>query len=887
MTSVVPPAIRPPRLALWALEHRLRGDDGDALLGDILESFGDPGIADRSPLARALWFWKETIIALWVFRPHAHPRRTGDGVMRSFAADLRHAVRLLWRAPAFAALCILTLALGIGAATAIFSVVNPVLLQPLPYPKPDRIAMIWERDANGGRSNVGWQTFRDVADRAPALERAAAVGSWDPTLIGDKGAESERLVGLRVTWQYFDVFGMRPALGRGFVVEDDAAGAPRVVILSHALWRRRYAGDPNIIGTAVSIDGTPHEVRGVMPASFDNVLEPKADLWRPLRYNATQEWACRTCRHLRMVVRARDGVAMETLAKTVDDLMAAIATEHPGDYPAGGGVVVGLQEEVTGGVRPVLLAITGATILILLIVIANVTNLQLARGLRREEEFAIRSALGAGRARLTMQLLAEGIVLAMLAGAAGILTAKVALSALLARLPGSLPRLGAVRLDATTLALAAGFTLLLGIIVGLVPAWRGSAGSAFNALRSGARTTATSRRRARAAFVVTEVALAVMLLVGAGLLARTMVKLLGVDAGFDATNLLTLQVQATGAAYPDDASLLAHHDRMRRTVAAIPGVSAVGLASQLPLIGMIDRYGISAEDKPLPNPELAPYADRYLVTPDFLAAMRVPMLRGRTFTAADDDSAAVPSAIVSAALATEIWGDESPIGKRIRVGGPERPWRAIIGVAGNVRHGKLDDAVTRQVYIPERQWPGTNSQMVLVVRTTSDVSALAPTIREAVHSVDPTQPIVALATMDAVVAQSTAQRRFALLLFITFGVVALLLASAGIYGVLAGRVAERTREIGLRSALGATPASIMRMVMGEGALLTGAGIVLGVGGALLLSRFLAALLYGVAPADPATLGGVSIVLAVVAAVACLVPAARALRIDPMAALRAE
>jgi predicted permease len=378
-----------------------------------------------------------------------------------------------------------------------------------------------------------------------------------------------------------------------------------------------------------------------------------------------------------------------------------------------------------------------------------------------------------------------------------------------------------------------------------------------------------------------------MLLVGAGLLARTMMKLLDVNAGFDARNLLTLQVQATGTGYPDVASLLAHHDRIRQTVAAIPGVTAVGLASQLPLSGMMDQYGIRAEDKPLANPELAPSADRYLVTPDFLGAMGIPIIRGRSFVPTDDDSSAAAVVVVSEALATAIWGNENPIGKRVQLGGPNRPWREVVGVAGNVRHARLDDAVTLQVYVPERQWWDVNNQMVLIARTRGDAAALAPTVRAAVRSVDPSQPIVNLATMADVVERSTAQRRFALLLFIAFGVVALLLASAGIYGVLAGRVAERTREIGLRSALGATPRSIVRMVMGEGVLLTGAGIVFGLGGALLLSRFLRALLYGVEPADPVTLGAVAVVLAIVALAACLVPAVRALRIDPMAALRAE
>ena len=877
----------PPALALRILEHRLRGQDGEVLLGDLLEAFADPAAQQRTRFARNLRFWRETLVALWVYRPRPVTQPSGDSLMRAFAGDVRHAFRLLRRAPGFTLLCVLTLGLGIGATTAVFSVVNPVLLRDLPYPSADRIVTVWERDPGGERSNVGWMTARDVTARARRFEATGVIGGWEPTLTGDGSVASERLTGQRVSSGFFDVLGVRPAFGRGITAENDIQGNHRVVVLAHEFWRRRFGGDSTIVGRTIPLDDIPHTVVGVMPATFDNVLEPDAQIWRALGYEETQPWACRTCRHLRLVARMRDGVAVGAAEREADAILRALAAEHVGSYTGAGASVVGLQEQVTRAVRPVLAAVTGATVLVLLIALANVANLQLARAVRREEEFAIRTALGAGRGRLTRQLLAEGLVIAVLSGIAGLMLAWAALRMLLARLPGSLPRVQDVGIDGTVLLLALGVTLLLGIIIGVVPAWRQSAAGPFQALRASGRTAASSRRAARAVFVVTEVALALMLLVGAGLLGRTMVELMRVDAGFDPRNLLTLRVQSTGSAYPTSAATFAHHDRLRRTVGALPGVRHVALASQLPLGGMFDKYGIRAQDKPLANEALAPSADRYLVSPGFLEAMRVPLVRGRALTAADDDSTAAPVLIVNEALAAEIWPGENAIGKRVQVGGVDAPWREVIGVVGNVRHHGLDDRETRQVYIPERQWFDASTQMVMVVRTTADPAALASTVREAVRSLDPAQPIVNVATMEQLVARSTAQRRFALMLFATFGAVALVLASAGIYGVLSGRVAERTREIGLRSALGAAPTDIVRMIVREGALLTAVGMVVGVAGAITLARFLGALLYGVRPVDPTTLAGVLAALTVVALAACLIPALRALRIDPMAALRAE
>jgi putative ABC transport system permease protein len=539
-----------------------------------------------------------------------------------------------------------------------------------------------------------------------------------------------------------------------------------------------------------------------------------------------------------------------------------------------------------GSSRPVLWAVFGASVLVLLIAAANVANLQLARAMRRDEEFAIRSALGAARGRLTAQLLAEGIVLALIGGAVGLVVARATLGALIGRLPPTMPRLSTIGLDGTALAVGAAITLMLGVVMGLAPLARDGRGALSNTLRGGRRLT-SGRHVARAGLVVAEVALALMLLVGAGLLAQSLVRLLSVDPGFDARHLLTLQTQSTGPKYPDSTSVYANHARILEAVRQLPGVENAGTASQLPLGGNLDSYGIQAEDRPLANPELAPYADRYVVSPSFMSTMKIAIRRGRSFTEADNSDAAPLVAIVSAGLASRIWGAEDPIGKRIRIGGPNPPWRTVVGVAANIHHRALEATESSQFYVPERQWQFADNSVALVVRTHGDPENLARAVRTVVQAVDPAQPITALSSMEQVIATSTAQRRLALLLFVSFASLSLVLAVAGIYGVLAGAVTERTREIGVRTALGATPGAILVMVLLQGARLAAAGLFLGLIGALSLGRFLHSLLYGVGATDPATLGGVALLLAAVALAACLLPAMRALGIDPIAALRAE
>lgn len=804
--------------------------------------------------------------------------------MLTFLSDLRHGLRLLRRSPAFTVLAVFTIALGVGATTAIFSVADPVLFRPLPFPRAERLVLVGERDADGSLSNLGYPTYVDLAHEAKTLERAAVAGSWQVTLDG-QGAP-ERVNGQRVSPSFFSMLGVRPALGRDFTAAEDTPGTNQVVIISHGLWSRRYGSDSSIVGKPISINGQAYLLAGVLPVSFESVILPGAEIWRVLGYDTSLPYACRTCRHLQMFARLRPGVTTESATAELSGISARLVREYPKEYPAAGTIVRPLGDATMGSSRPVLWAVLGASVLVLLIATANVANLQLARALRREEEFAIRSALGAGRGRLTAQLIAEGVVLAMIGGAVGLLVARATLAGLVDRLPPTMPRLSAIGLDRTALAVGAAITLLLGVVLGLAPALREDR-DVTAALRAGGRRLMGGRHVARAGLVVTEMALALMLLVGAGLLARSLLRLLAVDPGFDPTHLLTLQTQASGPKYPDSSSVYANHQRILEAVRALPGIDRVGTASQLPLGGNVDSYGINAQDKPLANPALAPYADRYTVSPDFMNTMGIAIRRGRGFTTADNSDAAPLVAIVSSGLASRIWPGEDAIGKRIRMGAPNGPWRSVVGIAANIHHRGLDASEATQVYIPERQWIFPDNSVALVVRTHMDPEHLARAVRAVVQAVDPTQPITAVASMEQVIATSTAQRRLALLLFVSFAGVALVLAVAGIYGVLAGAVTERTREIGVRAALGATPRAILVMVLLQGARLAAAGLFLGLIGALSLGRFLHSLLFGVGATDPVTLGGVALLLAMVALAACLLPALRALSVDPIAALRAE
>jgi len=862
-----PPTPLPFRL----LERFLPSSTADAVVGDLIERH-----------LTGVRLWRETLVAIWHLRDPA-PKEVE--LMSSFLSDLRLAARLLARAPTFTAAAVLTLGIAIGATAAIFSVANPVLIRPLPYRNADRVMVVWERERDGSRSTVGFTTIRDYAARATTFESSAALGDWQPTVT--EGNEAERLQGLRVSSTYFHTLGAQPALGRDFRADEDVPGAQRVVIISYALWQRRFGGDPSIIGKPISIGGTPMPVVGVMPDGFDDVTAPGAQIWRVLGYAVTDPYACRTCRHLRMIARLAPGVTVERAQSELTKVHKAIVAEHPEDYGSPDVLVAPLQREVTLQYRPALLALGAAVALMLVIAIANMANLQLARLVRRNEEFAIRTALGASAPRLARQLLTEAMLIGVLGGLAGLAVAWAAIPALVRQLPPQLPRLGAIHLDLAALGVIGGIVVVLTIVVGLAPRRGRRVSNIADGLRAGRRLTGTPHSAIRAGLVVTELAFALMLLVGAGLLARSVIRLLDVDKGFDASNLLTLEFNAVGPRYATNEAVFAYHDKVRDAVRSLPGVLSVGVVNQLPLGGNIDMYGVEAQDKPESDPTKVPSGDRFVVSADYLSTMRIPVVAGRTFTPAEERDTVNRVALVSQALATRLWPGESAIGKRIRLGGPERPFRTIIGVTGNVHHAGLDATQLKQFYVPERQWFFSDDQEMLVVRTRGNPAALAGAVRRAILEIDPAQPVVKIAAMEDVVAASTAQRRLALTLFTSFAVAALLLAVAGIYGVLAGNVAERTREIGLRSALGATPGNILQLVVGQGARLAVIGLAVGLFGVFALTRSLRALLFGIGPNDPATIAIATGVLLAAALAACFVPAARALRVDPSQAFRSD
>jgi len=798
--------------------------------------------------------------------------------------DFRYAVRTLRQRPGFTAVGALTLALGIGASTAIFSVVNPILFEPLPYPHAGRIMMIWDT-YEGVRCDVTFHTYRELAARSRSFEAMAVMEAWRPAMTS--ATKPERFDGQSVSASYFRALGVSPALGRDFQEADDRFKGSHVTILSDALWRRRFGGDNAIVGRQITLDGDLYIVIGVMPRGFDNVLAPSAELWAPLQYNAgnvtnyeSGEWG----HHLHMVGRLRPGLGVDQARRELN----AIARAKVGEFPRPpfaslehGLIVNSMQGEITRFVKPVLLSVLGAVMLVLLIASVNVTNLLLARGAQRRGEFAMRAALGAGRPRLIRQLLTESLLLAALGGALGMVVAAFGVEALVALSPAGLPRLGAIAVDSAAFAFAFGITTIAGLLIGLVPALHVSRGYLVAGIQQGSRRTAGGRQFMRRTLVVAEVALTIVLLVSAGLLFRSLARLFAVAPGFDAAHLLTMQVQYNGHRYDDDSARRRFLAQALEAVRRVPGVAAPAFTSLLPLSG--DQYGVYG----------AQFEDgngydvfRYAMTPGYCETMGIALRRGRLLDERDT-AGAPPAVMISESLAKRQFPGQDPIGRRVHVGPTNRPWYTIVGVVGDVKQGSLADRQTDAAYIAATQSWFADDAMSLVVRVRDDVTAIAPAVKNAIWSVDQDQPIVRVTAMDGLLAASESRRRFAMVVFEAFALVALVLAATGIYGVLSGSVTERMREIGVRAALGASRRDILALVVRQGMRLTGLGVAIGLGGAAAASRALITLLFGVSPLDPVTYLGVIALAAGVAAIACWVPAWRAARVDPSITLRAE
>ena len=808
--------------------------------------------------------------------------------MTTLLQDLRYALRGLRKSPGFTATAVATLALAIGANSAIFSVVRGVLLRPLPFVHPERLVTLQERDEDGRGSNTGYATFLDWRQRSRSLDDAAVVGDWMPKLSASRGVAAERLQGARVSQSFFRLLGVRPRLGRDFLPSEDAKGANRVVILSDGLWRRRFGADPAIAGKTVRLGDNAYLVAGVLSRDFeaDFYSDPTkpAEIFSPLGYDTSLSQACRTCRHLRTIARLKVGVTREQAQSELTAISAALLREYPTEYATVGVLVTPFADQLTARSRPLLWTLFAAVGLVLLIGCANVASLLLSRAGRRRQEIAVRTALGASRGRIAALFLTEAMVLALIGGALGFLAATWTLQGLLGLAPAGLPRLGGIRLEGTVLLFTLGVSALTGLLFGLLPALRMSRAAVEPALRESARTTAgRGSRRFGGSLVVFDVAIALVLLTGALLLVKSTARLLHVDPGFRSAGVLTMEVDVTGARYGDDPAVTRYWDEVLRRVEAIPGVRSAGLVSQLPLGGNFDGFGIHAQDKPSANPDSDPSADRYSVSADYLKTMGIPVLRGRGFDRTDREGSA-PAVLVNGALARRVWPGEDPLGKRIQVGGNDGPWREVVGVVGSVRHTALDAPESLQVYLPRAQM--VDNFMVLVVRA-SDPAALAGPVRAAVASVDPDQPVTRVATMERVLVGSASARRFSAGLLAAFAALASLLASVGIFGVISGFVGARTREIGIRLALGAGRGRIVGLISSRTLRLTLAGVAAGLVSSLLLSRPLASQLYGVAPHDPWVLAAASGLILAVALAASLAPLRRALRIDPMTTLRSE
>jgi putative ABC transport system permease protein len=804
-----------------------------------------------------------------------------ENALDTFLADLRCAARQLRSAPGFAAVSIATLALGISGATAIFSAVNPILFEPLPYPRANRIVMLWDK-SHGSRLEVTFHTYRELITRSHSFEAAAVAKAWQPTMTS--AAQPERFDGQSVSANYFRVLGLSPVLGRDFQEADDQVKGPKVAILSDRFWRRRFNADISIVGRQVTLDDSLYTVIGVMPKNFENVLSPSAELWCPLQYDTnnianpdTQEWG----HHLRLVGRLRLNLSADQANKELDQIALTPAPEFPRPRWAAltqGVIVNTLKNEITSGVKPALLAVLGAVMLVLLIACVNVTNLLLARAAQRRGEFAMRVALGAERSRLIRQLLTESLLLAAAGGALALVLAQFGVRALVALSPAGLPRVDSIAVDTPAFLFALGIAALIGLCIGLVPALEASRPNVATAMQQVSRRTAGSRQFTRRLLVVSEIAFALVLLVTAGLLLRSLQRLFSISTGFDASHVLTMQVHESGRRFATDAARHRFFAQSLEAVRRVPGVTSAAYTSLLPLSG--DPYGIYGAQFEKGD---SYNVFRYVVTPGYIETMGIALRRGRLLDTRDTNSAPF-AALISESLAKSKFAGQEAIGQRIHLG---LRWYTITGVVADVKQASLAEGNPNAVYITPAQSWFVDTTLSLVVRATGDVAALAPAIRSAIWSIDKDQPILRVATMDGLLTASESARRFSMIVFEAFAFVALLLSATGIYGVLSGSVTERTREIGVRAALGASRVDILRLILRQGMTLTGLGVLIGLSGAAAATQAVVTLLFGVSRLDPLTYLAVVALLFSVSAIACWIPAWRAARVDPAITLRAE
>ena len=796
--------------------------------------------------------------------------------MDTLLKDLRYGLRSLLRRPGFTVIAVLTLSLGIGANTAIFSVLNAVLLRPLPYADAGRIVRIDETEDSGGMG-VSPPDLLDFQQQNHSFENIAGYTGGSFILTG--AGEPLRLHSVHVSHNMLSVLGVKPLLGRSFSEEDERPEQSQSALIGYGLWQRRFGGDRSLIGRQITLDNKSYSVLGVMPPEFEFPIQSeRVEVWVPLSLPADMS-QMRGAHYLDAVGRIRANVPVEQAHADLEVIAQRIAQQFP-KLVTGRTSVVPLKQDMVGKVQPYLLMLAGAVMFVFLIAMANVTSLMLARAAERRKEIALRTALGASQLQLLRQLLTESLILSLLGGACGVLLATWGADFLVAIAPTDLPRLQTAHVDGSVLLFALLITVVSGILLGLLPAWRSAAPHQYSLLKEGDGRSATAPRQSlRKGLVVTELTLALVLLCGAGLLIKTLWKLNAVNPGFDPEKVLVAEVVLPKSKYPDNARQTAFFQQLLERIKSLPDVESTGGTSNLPLSGTNMVFLASVEGRA--NSSFP--ASFRAVSQDYFRTMRIPLLKGRSFD--DRDAASTQSVVViNETMARQIWPGDEPLGKRIKHGFKEQVVE-VVGVIGDVKYAGLDQKTTPEMYAPfsQQPWPF----MRIVVRTKSDPMSLAASIRAETQAIDKDQPIDKITTMTSVLSASIATRRFYMQLLVTFAALAFVLASVGIYGVVSYSVAQRTREIGIRVALGARRSDVLRLVLAEGFRLTMIGLALGLAGAYAATRVLTSLLFGVKPTDPLTFIGLSLLLAIVALLASYIPARRATKVDPLVALRSE
>ncbi len=863
-------------LSLYPAEFR--DEYGKEMVTDFNER-----VRTESPLS----LWSQILVDLAITAPKEH--------MDMLLQDLRYAFHSMRRAPAFAGVITLTLALGIGANTAIFSVVHAVLLRSLPYRDSAKLAIIWSpnRLLNIGLDELptsagdfyDWQTQnRSFSEMAGFRGR--------PFNLSGTGDIPIRVNAITASGDFFHLFGISPALGRPFTREEDSPGKRQVAVLSDALWRRQFGADPNIIGKSIQLNGEAHTVIGVMPremrfpqgaelpAFYGFATQP--DVWVPFGFGP-EERRNRGSHNILVVARLRPDVSPAQAQSEMEALQAHIAGDHADGSRGWGAHVVSLREQSTGSAKRTLLILLAAVSLVLLIACANVANLLLARASARRKEIAVRQALGAGRVRLVRQLLTESVVFSFSGGLAGLLLAAGLTRTIVLLSPPGIPRIEQIAINGWVLAFSACLSVVTGVLFGLVPAFQISRVAVADSLKQGgSRGSVSSGDTARRLFVVAEVTLAVILLIGAGLLVRSFIRVLGVEPGFEPASALVMEVGLPPAKYRDASAQSAFFDRALARLRNIPGVQTVGAVSSLPLTNNESLDTLSVEGQPQ-RPGEALTCDTRLTGGAYFEAMGIPLLHGRLLTLADQMNT-LPVAVINETLARQTFPGRDPIGQRMRFG-DKQPWMTIVGIVGDVRNTSIEQKPRPQIYLPYHQAP--TAFLNIVLRTAVAPATLTGAVRREIATLDPDQAVANIRTMEQVISAAVATRRFITLLLTLFAVLALLLSAIGLYGVVSYTVARRTGEMGLRMALGATRGRLLGMIVGQGLRLTLIGIALGLGGAAALKKLIESLLFGVNALDPWSFGGAALALLLVTALGCFLPARRAANTDPLKALRQE